>query len=191
MHFLAGAPIQSATDVGLHYRAHLDDLAIEKIVTSISSKSDYRAAVAKARKARDKKYQLFLEGKIDECDTDVHFAMDAGQYHPLTFSDFCALIDLDVSQKAIAKMQEAIKIFAKFDEDGSGAIDGDEVHEASSAQRSFGCVLRHAATFLTQASWMSSRRPQRWKPSRESRWMRSQCGRQCGWETARSTSRLS
>ena len=56
-----------------------------------------------------------------------------GQAFPLTFSDFCALIDLDVSQNAIAKMQEAIKIFAKFDADGSGAIDGEEVQEASAA----------------------------------------------------------
>jgi hypothetical protein len=126
--------LPSTTDVdGSHCRAHLDDLAIEKILTSISSKSDYRMAVAKAQKEREKKYQLFLEGKIDECEIDGDFAMDAGQYHPLTFSDFCALVDLDVSQKAIAKMQEAIKIFAAFDEDGSGNIDGDEVHEASSA----------------------------------------------------------
>jgi Ca2+-binding EF-hand superfamily protein len=61
------------------------------------------------------------------------FAPIRGQSLPLTFSDFCALIDLDVSQNAILKMQEAIKIFATFDADGSGAIDGEEVQEVFAA----------------------------------------------------------
>ena len=48
----------------------------------------------------------------------------------LTFSDYCLLIKLNVPRDSIEKMQEAINIFARFDEDGSGAIDADELKAA-------------------------------------------------------------
>jgi hypothetical protein len=42
---------------------------------SLSSKSNYRSAVAKAEKAREKKYQLFLQGEIDKYDEEVSTAL--------------------------------------------------------------------------------------------------------------------
>lgn len=111
----------------------LDALAIQAILASLPLKSDYRKAVAAAEKKRMYNNDLFLKGKSDKwCEAPL-----PGQSHPLSFSDFCCLVDLDVSAAAMSKMQEAIKIFAKFDADGSGAIDGDEVARAIEEMQKF------------------------------------------------------
>jgi len=111
----------------------LDGLSIEAILACLPIKSDYRRAIAAAEKQRLYNNDLFLNGRGSEwCE-----APPPGQNQPLSFSDFCVLIDLDVSESAIFKMQEAIKVFAKFDADGSGAIDGDEVVDAIEEMEKF------------------------------------------------------
>jgi Ca2+-binding EF-hand superfamily protein len=111
----------------------LDALAIQAILASLPLKSDYCKAVAAAEKERMYNNDLFLKGKGGKwCAAPLPW-----QSHPLSFSDFCSLVDLDVSAAAISKMQEAIKIFTKFDADGSGAIDGDEVAQAIEEMQKF------------------------------------------------------
>jgi len=74
----------------------LQHILINHVIQSLPAKSDYRQALLLASKETEKQYQLFLAGNantwggvVDDC------------HGPISFSDFCLLIDLDASEKAI------------------------------------------------------------------------------------------
>jgi Ca2+-binding EF-hand superfamily protein len=112
----------------------LDDLAIDAILTSLPADSDYRtSAILADRKRQDK---LVPNGQLQIVEGTC-FDDGAKEKGSLSFSDFCTLMGIDVPAKAVQKMQEAIKIFARFDADGSGAIDEDEAKDALAEMEKF------------------------------------------------------